>query len=158
MIINIIHTHLLQANAGPNTNGSQFFITLAPTPWLDGAYIHTYTGRLFSLSRSVPYPPTLPPAHPDERPGKHTIFGRVCQGMGVVQKLGLVKTAEGDRCVPPASSSSRRVGVALITRGTAFKCSHALIFLYHNQRDRPLTEVKIFKATPLTQAPPQSSS
>lgn len=43
---------LAMANSGPNTNGSQFFITEVPTPWLTGK--HTIFGTVVSGQELVP--------------------------------------------------------------------------------------------------------
>jgi cyclophilin family peptidyl-prolyl cis-trans isomerase len=57
---------LAMANAGPNTNGSQFFIVTAPaTPWLDGA--HTGFGKVIGGQDVVDALGTTPTG-PGDRP------------------------------------------------------------------------------------------
>jgi peptidylprolyl isomerase len=63
---------LAMANTGqPDTGGSQFFINLVDNTYLDWD------------NRSTPY--------------KHPVFGRVVEGMDVVDRIGKVKTGRNDR-------------------------------------------------------------
>jgi len=65
---------LSMANAGPGTNGSQFFITLAPTPHLDGR--HTVFGKVVKGMDVVSKIGTTPTG-PGDRPLKDVVIETV---------------------------------------------------------------------------------
>ena len=85
---------LSMANAGPNTNGSQFFIVQA----------NTVPSNMLDQMEDLPdaFPPECAKAYADMGGTpwldyRHSVFGQVYEGMDVVDAIANVKTAAGDK-------------------------------------------------------------
>lgn len=85
---------LSMANAGPNTNGSQFFIVQAPK--LGGVTVDQLKQGGWPEEIANAYAERGGTPHLDQ---KHTVFGQVIEGMDVVDKIAAVKVGRGDKPV-----------------------------------------------------------
>jgi len=73
---------LAMANSGPGTNGSQFFVTLKETPWLDGR--HTIFGEIVIGQEVIDSLGTVPTTKPGDKP-IDSVF---------IQKVSILNTSD----------------------------------------------------------------
>ena len=78
---------LSMANAGPDTNGSQFFITTVVTAYVHPMCISKLSTNKVSLCSWLD--------------GRHVVFGEVISGMDVVHTIENAETGAGDRPKEP---------------------------------------------------------
>lgn len=83
---------LSMANAGPNTNGSQFFIVQKTS--VDGGTIKQLKDAKFPEEIITAYSETGGTPHLDHM---HTVFGQVIEGMDTVDKIATAKTGAQDK-------------------------------------------------------------
>ncbi|MBP1045622.1 peptidylprolyl isomerase [Enterococcus sp. BWM-S5] len=79
---------LSMANAGPGTNGSQFFIVQNTDDMSDGLLKNEYPMDIIDAYKNGGTP------HLD---GAHTVFGQVIKGMDVVDKIAAAETDDSDK-------------------------------------------------------------
>ncbi|MGX6961180.1 peptidylprolyl isomerase [Vagococcus xieshaowenii] len=86
---------LSMANAGPDTNGSQFFIVQNSDNMSDGLLTDEYPQQIIDKYKSggTPY---LDYTF-EGSTSNHTVFGQVTEGMDVVDKIASVKTGANDK-------------------------------------------------------------
>ena len=89
---------LSMANAGPNTNGSQFFINQNNEDESDGLLYEDYPKKIIKAYKNGGTP---------KLDGDYTVFGQVLKGMDVVDKIANaeVKTSEGGEADSSGNSS-----------------------------------------------------
>ena len=103
---------LSMANSGPDTGGSQFFVTLGPTPHLDD---------------------------------RHSVFGRVVEGLEVVRSIGAAQTGANDRPIDPVRVERVEILEPVAYEAQPAAAVHVIVPQKRTEPQRPVRFAVILK-------------
>lgn len=114
---------LSMANAGPNTNGSQFFIVQNTDDQSDGLLYDDYPKAIIDAYKKGGYP---------SLDKKHTVFGQVTKGMDIVDKIAKVEVGANDK--PKTDVKIEKINILQeakkITKSQNVSSAYVLTFCY----------------------------